>query len=207
MALPPTETASDFLAAIVRSSDDAIFSKDQQAVVTSWNPAAERLYGWSAREAIGTPLRELIIPDTRMGEEVEILGRVLKGERVDHYETERVRKDGTLIQVSVSVSPIHDADGNIVQAAVVARDITANKELDALLAERDRRQALELNDEVIQGLAVAKLALETGHPDHAMEAMRASLGRVRDIATGLLTQGDDEIEPGDLVRGEPATLD
>lgn len=200
----PSSTAAEFLAAIVTSSDDAIYSKDDEAVVTSWNPAAERLYGWTSQEAIGRPLGELIIPKTRLGEERVILQRILDGERVEHYETERVRKDGQIVQVSVSVSPVHDAEGRVVQAAAVARDITAQREWETLLAERDRRQALELNDEVIQGLAVAKIALETGQTERALKAMRASLECVRDIASELLLQGKDAVEPGDLVREEPA---
>ena len=153
---------------------------------------------------MGRPLGELIIPESRQGEEIQILQRVLDGERVEHYETERVRKDGQLVHVSVSVSPIHDDEGKIVQAAAVARDITAQREWEAVLAERDRRQALELNDEVIQTLAVAKIALETGHKQQAMDALLASLERVRDIASALLLQQKESVEPGDLVRDAPA---
>ena len=197
--------AAEALAAIVQSSDDAVYSKDRAAAITSWNPAAERLYGWSAEEAIGQPIR-MIIPDGRRGEELEILDQILAGERVDHYETERVRKDGRLVPVSVSVSPVHDEDGNVVQAAVIARDISAQKELQEVMAERNRKQALELNDEVVQGLAAAKIALETGRHEHGMTAVKGALERAQAIVTELLGSGGP-LAPGDLVREHPATLD
>ncbi len=89
---------SAHLAAIVRSSDDAILSKDRNAIVTSWNEAAERLYGYSADEVVGRSVA-IIIPPERQGEEFEIIGKILAGERVEHYETERVRKDGRRVAV------------------------------------------------------------------------------------------------------------
>src|SRR5687767_12772430 len=97
------------LAAIVSSSEDAIFSKDPTGVLTSWNPGAEKLYGWSADEAIGRSVR-IIIPSHRLGEENVILEQILAGNRVDHYETERITKDGRLLQVSVTISPVHGSD-------------------------------------------------------------------------------------------------
>lgn len=109
--------------ALVESSSDAILSKDTTGVITSWNPAAERLYGHTAEEAIGQSIR-LIIPEERIGEEDEILGRALAGEQLEHYETDRIRKDGTHVEVSLTVSPIRDAEDRIVGASVVARDIT-----------------------------------------------------------------------------------
>jgi PAS domain S-box-containing protein len=91
------------LAAVVESSDDAIITKDRAGVITSWNPAAERIYGYSAQEAIGQPI-SIVIPEQRAGEERMILDRVLAGEPVDHYESERVHKSGRLLRVSLSVS-------------------------------------------------------------------------------------------------------
>ena len=114
---------SDHFAAIVESSDDAILSKDRDAVITSWNPAAERIYGYTPEEAIGKPI-SMLIPPHRAGEERRILDQILKGERVDHYETERVTKDGRTLIVSLSVSPLRDEDGEIAGASVIARDIT-----------------------------------------------------------------------------------
>jgi PAS domain S-box-containing protein len=134
------------LAAIVESSDDAIVSKDLNGIVTSWNQSAERIFGYSAEEMVGQPIARLIPPE-RPNEEPEILGRLRRGERIDHYETVRMRKDGTRIDISVTISPIRDADGHIVGASKVARDITQEKALrDELarrveeLAEADRRK-------------------------------------------------------------------
>ncbi len=127
------------LAAIVQSSDDAIVSKDLNGIVTSWNAAAERIFGYTAAEMIGQPILKLIPPD-RQSEEPEILARIRRGERVDHFETIRRRKDGRKINVSVTISPIRGADGRIVGASKVARDITEQKRMEKEL----RRYAEEL---------------------------------------------------------------
>ncbi len=116
-------TASEHFAAIVESSDDAILSKDPDGRITSWNPAAERMYGYSAEEAVGSHI-SILIPEHKAGEERQILDRILRGERVDHYETDRVRKDGRGIRVSLSVSPVRGTDGKVEAASVIARDIT-----------------------------------------------------------------------------------
>ena len=122
------------LAAIVATSDDAIVSKDLNGVVQSWNEGAERLFGYTAAEMIGRPILPIIPPD-RQQEEPEILARLRRGERVDHFETIRRRKNGELIHVSVTISPIRDATGRIVGASKIARDITALKNM---IAERER---------------------------------------------------------------------
>ena len=109
--------------AIIDSSDDAILSKDRDAIITSWNPGAERLYLYREEEVLGRPIAILIPPD-RSGEEQRILKRVLTGEFVDHYETERIRKDGRIVRVSLSISPVRAEGGEITGAAVIARDIT-----------------------------------------------------------------------------------
>jgi PAS domain S-box-containing protein len=204
--------AADALAAIVRSSDDAIYSKDSQAVITSWNPAAEKMYGYTAKEAIGRSI-SMLVPPERSGEELDILNEILEGNRVEHYETDRLRKDGSRIQVSVSVSPVHNSDGQIVEAAVIARDITQQKHFEEqVAAEREarargnRRHALALNDAVVQGLAATKLALETGAHDHGLRTVEATLQRAKDIVSGLLAEAG-AIAPGDLVRDDPASLD
>lgn len=127
---------SDHLAAIVRSSDDAIISKDRAAVITSWNDGAQRLYGYSPEEAVGQPIA-MLIPGNRAGEERELLDRVLRGERVEHYETERVRKDGTTIWISLTVSPIHDARGTVVGASAQARQVRGPR-VDETEIERTR---------------------------------------------------------------------
>ncbi|MGH2808323.1 MAG: PAS domain-containing sensor histidine kinase [Actinomycetota bacterium] len=130
--------ASDALAAIVRSSDDAIYSKDRSAVITSWNPSAERLYGYRASEAIGQPI-SMLIPDDRGGEEMRILEAILRGEKIDHFETQRRTKDGGLVNVSVTVSPVHNRAGQIVEASVIARDVS---ERTRSAEERERLAAL-----------------------------------------------------------------
>src|ERR1700691_292106 len=114
---------AEFLAAIVDSSDDAIFSKTMEGVITTWNKAAERIYGYAAREIIGQSV-SLLMPPDRRHEMVEILGRIRIGERVGPYETTRRRKDGTTFTISLTVSPMHDAAGGIVGASSIARDIT-----------------------------------------------------------------------------------
>ena len=111
------------LAAIVESSDDAILSKTLDGVITSWNKAAERIYGYQAAEIIGRSVALLIPPD-RPDEMAEIVDRIRAGERVDHYETTRRRKDGATIEISLTVSPVHDAAGGIVGASSIAHSIT-----------------------------------------------------------------------------------
>jgi PAS domain S-box-containing protein len=118
------------LAAIVESSDDAIISKTLDGTILSWNPAAERLFGYSAQEAVGKPMMMLVPPDRRT-EEPGILTRIAGGERVDHFETVRVRKDGRRINVSVTISPIKDSQGKIIAASKIARDITERKAAEA----------------------------------------------------------------------------
>ena len=120
----PGGLADDFLAAIVESSDDAIFGKDLDGTILSWNPAAERLYGYGAAEAVGRSV-SMLLPADRPHELEEILARVRAGERVVHYETRRRRRDGSEVDVSVTVSPILDRDGRVVGASSIARDIGA----------------------------------------------------------------------------------
>jgi PAS domain S-box-containing protein len=119
-----------FLAAIVESSDDAIISKNLAGIIQSWNAAAERMFGHRAEEAIGKHI-SLVIPPDRITEEDEIIARLRAGDRIHHYETERVRSDGRRIQVSLSISPIRDASGTVVGASKIARDITERKRAEA----------------------------------------------------------------------------
>lgn len=130
------------LAALVESSDDAIISKNLEGIITSWNAGAEHLFGYGVSEAIGRSVMMLIPPD-RHNEEPAILARIRAGERIDHYETIRQRKDGSLVDISLSVSPIKDADGIIIGASKIARDITerrrAQEQQQLLLHEMDHR--------------------------------------------------------------------
>jgi PAS domain S-box-containing protein len=115
-----------FLASIVSSADDAIVSKDLDGIVTSWNKAAESLFGYTAEDMIGTPI-EILIPPDHPDEEPQILERIRRGERIEHYETRRRRKDGRIIDVSVTISPIRDSIGRVIGASKIARDITERK--------------------------------------------------------------------------------
>jgi PAS domain S-box-containing protein len=128
------EVAKVRLAAIVESSDDAIISKDLNGVIASWNHGAEQLFGYRDSEIIGKPITLLIPPD-RHDEEAVILPRIRRGERIEHYETVRRRKDGSLLDISLSVSPIKDAKGRIIGASKIARDITRRKQIEAALHE------------------------------------------------------------------------
>jgi len=118
------------LAAIIESSDDAILGKSLDGIITSWNAGAERIYGYSAQEIIGQPVTRLFLPD-RLDEFTQIMDRIRRGERVDHYETMRVRKDGTMLTLSVTVSPIRDSSGTIIGASTIARDVTEQRLLEA----------------------------------------------------------------------------
>ncbi len=120
------DEAEQRYAAIFASSDDAILAKDLDGTIISWNRGAERLFGYTAAEAIGKQVA-MLIPQERHDEEPAILGRIRRGERIDHYETIRRRKDGSLIEISLSVSPIRDREGRVIGAAKIARDITERK--------------------------------------------------------------------------------
>jgi PAS domain S-box-containing protein len=126
------------LAAIVDSSDDAIVAKNLDGIITSWNRAAEKTFGYTGAEAVGQHIT-LIIPAERRGEANDVLARIRRGEKVDHFETERVTKDGRRLNISLSVSPIRNADGVIIGASKVARDVTERKRLDAALRDSEIR--------------------------------------------------------------------
>src|SRR5580692_1660649 len=129
------EEIKGLLAAIVASSDDAIISKNLDGIITSWNKSAERIFGYTPQEALGQHI-SLIIPAARHAEESDILARLRRGERVDHFETVRRRKDGSLFDVSLTISPVRDPSGRVIGASKVARDITPQKQ-----AERDLRES------------------------------------------------------------------
>ena len=164
--------ADAWLAAIVESSDDAIVGKTLDSVIRSWNDGARRIFGYEAHEIIGKTVYALIPRELRH-EEPQIIAKLVAGERVDHYETVRVKKDGTRIDVSLSVSPIRDASGTIIGAAKVARDVTEAKRLQR--AERellDRLQALtsELEEQIDEGQSLQE------ELEQANDELLASLG-------------------------------
>jgi two-component system NtrC family sensor kinase len=132
------------LAAIVESSDDAIISKTLDGIIVSWNSGAERIFGYTAEEMIGQPVI-LLVPDDRLDEEPQILKRLRQGERIEHFETIRKRKDGTLINLSLTISPVKDANGNIIGASKIARDISDRKQAERQLQESQELLQLVLN--------------------------------------------------------------
>ena len=153
ISLRESEQALRFLGSIVESSDDAIVSKDLDGIITTWNKGAERIFGYSASEAIGQPIT-LVIPEDRRSEEREILTRIRRGERIENFETVRQTKHGSLIVISLTVSPVKDATGKIVGASKIARDITEQKrdqELIATLAREARAPQQELTFECASG--------------------------------------------------------
>ena len=132
------EEITGLLAAIVASSDDAIVSKNLDGIITSWNKSAERIFGYTPEEAIGQHIT-LVIPAERHSEESDILHRIRRGERVDHFHTVRRRKDGGLLDVSLTISPVQDSLGRVIGASKVARDITAQKQVERALRESEQR--------------------------------------------------------------------
>jgi len=143
------EQAAQRLAAIVESSDDAIISKDLNGVITSWNDGAERLFGYTADEAVGSSVTILIPPD-RQDEEPRILARIRSGAKVDHYDTVRRRKDGRLFDISLTISPVRDAAGRIIGASKIARDISDRK-----AAERELRESQRRREELLAAIPAA----------------------------------------------------
>ena len=169
------------LAAIVDSSEDAILSKKLDGTITSWNAGAERLYGWMAEEIIGRSLYE-IVPEDRREELRSILDRLASGLRIEHLETMRIRRDGTLVEVELTVSPLKNEYGKVVEASAIARDITQRKQLERSLHqlsirilqaqdEERRRIARELHDSTVQKLAL--LSMNLAQLPKAKDAERA----------------------------------
>ena len=169
------EEAQARLATIVESSHDAIISKTLDSVIRTWNAGAERLFGYKAEEAIGRSIL-LIIPPDRLDEEKMILARLARGERIEHYETVRVAKDGRQLDISLTISPIRDAEGNIIGASKIARDVTERRRAMEALREADRRK-----DEFI-----ALLAHELRNPlaplRNGLQVMRLAAGDAYAIA-------------------------
>jgi PAS domain S-box-containing protein len=148
-----TEEMRERLAAIVESSDDAIISKTPEGMISAWNRGAEKVFGYSAAEIVGKPMLVLLPPE-RIDEESDILARIKRGENVEHFETVRIRKDGTRIDVSVTSSPIRDGSGAIVGASKVARDITRRKQAEEALGAQTSMLKLVL-ESMGEGLIAA----------------------------------------------------
>ncbi|HWE62086.1 MAG TPA: PAS domain S-box protein, partial [Chloroflexota bacterium] len=215
--------ARRLLAAIIASSDDAIMTKDMDDRITTWNPSAERLYGYTAAEMIGQPSLRLVPPE-RADEMFRILERVQRGERVDHFETVRLRKDGSRVDVSVSVAPLVDAAGRLVGASAIARDITERKRAEQELAARARQQAAlatlrqlalasdNLSTLMDEAVALVARTLDVEHgamlellPDHATLLLRAGVGW-SDGLVGRATVGLDSQAGHALASSEPVIV-
>jgi len=179
----PVLSAEARLRAIVDSSFDAIVGKDLNSIISDWNPAAERMFGYTAEEAIGRSVL-MLIPENQRSEEVDIIDKIKKGERIASFETVRLRKDGSKINVSLTISPIKDPNGNIVGASKIARDITATKE-----SERRIRLLLrEVNHRVKNQFAVILSVIrETANRTQNNDEF---LARVRDRITALSRSHD-----------------
>lgn len=184
------------LAAIVESSQDAVISKSLDGTILSWNAAAERLFGYGASEAIGKPIT-LIIPPERQDEETEILARIAAGDRVDHFETVRLSKQGRRIDISLTVSPIRDDSGRVIGASKAARDITERRVANQALADANRRKdefiallAHELRNplaSIRNGLQVLRMsASDSDAARRAATLMDRQLGHVTRLVDDLL---------------------
>src|SRR5580698_9488045 len=197
---------AEFLAAIVDSSDDAIFSKTMEGVITTWNKAAERIYGYAAAEIIGQSVSTLM-PADRRHEMVEILGRIRIGELVGPYETTRRRKDGATVTIWLTVSPVHDAAGGIVGASSIARDITEREHereqarlasvyarslieasLDPLVTISAEGKITDVNEATIRATGVERKGLiATDFSDYFAEPEKARAGYQQVFAEGSVT--------------------
>jgi PAS domain S-box-containing protein len=193
------------LAAIVDSSDDAIVSKDLNGIVRSWNRAAEEMFGYRADEIVGKSIR-MIIPPDRQDEEDEVLRRIRRGDSVDHYETIRMRKDGTRLNISLSVSPVRDDTGEIIGASKIARNITERKQTEQQLAAANRMKdefiatlSHELRTPLNAVLGYSRLlrsgSLPLDRRDHAVAAIERN-------ATALTQIVEDVLDMSSIVAGK-----
>jgi PAS domain S-box-containing protein len=179
------DRANSLLAAIVGSSDDAIISKRLDGTISSWNKAAERMFGYAAEEAVGQNIT-LIIPPDRRDEETRILQRLRRGERIDHFETLRMRKDGVLLDISLTISPVKDGSGKIIGASKVARDVTERKRADERL-RKNEEQLRTLAEDLEKQVHIRTQELE----ERNAEVLQQS-EQLRELSNRLLQTQDDE---------------
>jgi PAS domain S-box-containing protein len=187
------EEVREHLAAVVESSDDAIISKTLNGMVTAWNSGAERLFGYSSAESVGKPMDRLL-PLERATEESDILARIARGERVDHFETVRVRKDGKRVDISATISPVKDSSGAIVGVAKIARDITQRKTSEV--------EILKLNDELEEKVKLRTAQLEAANKEletfsySVSHDLRAPLRHISGFSQSLVEEFGANLAPG-----------
>src|SRR5215471_10340053 len=213
--LRQTEQLLMFLASIVQSSDDAIVSKNLDGIITSWNKGAERVFGYTAEEAVGQPIT-IVIPQDRQDEERTILTRIRRGERIEHFKTLRQRKHGSLIWVSLTISPIKNAEGKILGASKIARDITEHKrtsdQIATLAREAEHRSKnLLANVQAMVNLsqadAVADLKEAVGGRIQALANVHSLFVATRWIGAELSTIAGHELAPYSTSGDERVWID
>ncbi|HEY4100933.1 MAG TPA: PAS domain S-box protein [Gemmatimonadales bacterium] len=200
-----TFRAEAFMASIVTSSDDAIISKTLDGIILSWNAGAERIFGYTAKEAIGQPIL-ILIPPERADEETTLLDLLRRGQRIEHFETVRVTKDGRRLDMSLTVSPVRAADGTIIAASKVARDISQRKQAEAALRDADRRKdefLAILAHELRNPLAPIRnslhlLRLDPGHEEVVHQASEMMERQVNHMVRLV----DDLLEVSRFTRGK-----
>lgn len=188
-----TDEIAQYLAAIIQSSDDAIVSKDLHGTIMTWNKGAEQIFGYTFAEAVGKPIT-LIIPPERQDEEPRILERIRRGDRVDHYETVRQCKDGRLIDISLTVSPVRNARGEVIAASKIARDITDRKRREAQLITLAR----EAEHRAKNILAVVQATVQLSHADSVQEFKQAVEGRIQAVANVVSLFSESRWKGADL---------
>jgi two-component system sensor kinase FixL len=213
-ALRESEHRARSLAAIVESSDDAIVGTTLDGLVTSWNKAAEEIFGYTAEEMIGQSILRLAVPEHGDGM-IDILNRIRRGERVHHYETTRRHKNATILHISLSVSPIYDTDGQLIGASKVSRDITAAKNAEIALKQSETRlremhaELLHVSRLSAMGQVAAMLAHELNQPlaaiSNYMEGARALLDRGGDlplsrIGNAIDRAGEQAVRAGQIIQ-------
>jgi PAS domain S-box-containing protein len=197
------EEAQGRLVAIVESADDAIIGKDLNGIITNWNSGATNLFGYAAGEVIGRPVSILMPPD-RVEEELDILRRIRSGESITHYETVRRHKDGTLLDISLSVSPIHDSRGNVIGASKIARFIGDRRRMEEALRDSDRRKdefLAMLSHELRNPLATIRNSVHLLRMDPGDEMQRTVLEPLERQVTTLSRLVDDLMDVSRVTMG------
>jgi PAS domain S-box-containing protein len=189
-----------WLASIVQSSDDAIVSKNLDGIITSWNRGAERIFGYLADEAIGKPIT-ILIPPERLHEENIILERIRRGDRVDHYETIRRGKDGNLIDISLAISPVRDANGTVVGASKIARDITERKRTEAQISILAREAEHRAKNLLANVKAMVRLS-QADTPDGLKEAIEGRIEALANVHSLFAKSRWMGAELGSLIKQE-----